>query len=166
MTAHRVRGSFWTTNHLVNPILVHVLRRSWGRRIGRHLAILAYTGRRSGRRHELVVQYAREGKQVWIVPGKSQRKTWWRNFNSTSSVELRLAGEDFQGRAVVLGGEQSDELRKAVATYLRHLPRAAKGLGVKWSEDRGSDPTLPLGGMVVVQVDLNSTPALDLAGLP
>ena len=115
------------TNHLVNPVLVLLLRSPLGRRMGRHLALLSYRGRRSGQRHELVVQYARQGTQVWIVPGQPERKTWWRNLRKTSSVELRLAGEDFQGQAVALrGDDRPEELRPALAAYLRQLPRVRR----------------------------------------
>jgi deazaflavin-dependent oxidoreductase (nitroreductase family) len=167
MTTHRAKGGFWITNRLVNPVLVLLLRSPLGRRLGRHLALLSYRGRRSGQRHELVVQYARQGTQVWIVPGQPERKTWWRNLRKTSSVELRLAGEDFQGHATALrGDDRPEELRPALAAYLRQLPRAAKALGVhsSLSGDLESDPVVPVSGMVVVQVDLQNHSVLDPAG--
>jgi len=164
MTAHRSMGGFWMTNHVINPVLALVLRSPLGRRMGRHLALLAYRGRRSDRRHELVVQYAREGSEVWIVPGQPQRKTWWRNFSTSRSVELRLAGEACNGRAVVLGDDQPEEVRRAIATYLRHLPRAADALGIDEDGARISDPAAAASGTVVVHVELESNGALDLAG--
>jgi len=167
MTTHRAKGGFWITNHLVNPVLILLLRSPLGRSMGRHLALLTYCGLRSGQRHELVVQYAREGTLVWIVPGQPERKTWWRNLRKTSSVELRLAGEDFRGQAVaLLGDDCPEELRRALAAYLRHLPRTAKALGVTSSLNRDpeSDPVVPVSGMVAVQVDLQSDSVLDSAG--
>ena len=149
-------------NHVVNPVLVLLLRSPLGRRMGRHLAVLTYVGRRSGRRRGLVVQYAREGTQVWIVPGQPKRKTWWRNMRPASAVELRLAGQEFRGRAVaLLEDDHPDELRGALAAYLRQLPRAAKALGVD-SVDGGAetDSFGPSGGMVVVQVDLDVDPVV------
>ena len=59
---------FSVTNHLVNPVLRPLLRGPFGRWFGRHLAVIRYTGRRTGTAYELVTQYARDGATVWIVP--------------------------------------------------------------------------------------------------
>ena len=167
VTTDRGRAGFWMTNHLVNPVLVLLLRSPLGRRMGRHLALLTYWGERSGQRHRLVVQYAREGTQVWIVPGQPERKTWWRNFRTTNAVELRLAGEDCHGRAVALGGDDHPEdVRRALSVYQKHLPHAARAIGVhpSLSGEPDRDPAAAVGGMVVVQVDLQSNPLLTSAG--
>lgn len=161
MTAPHARGGFWLTNHIVNPIVVLVLRSPLGRRIGRHLGLLAYRGQRSDRRYELVVQCAREGSRVWIVSGQPQRKTWWRNLRTTSPVELRLAGDVFRGQAVVLGDERPDELRRALTAYSQQLPRAAKSLGIESREAGDCDPAVLAIGTVVVQVDLENNVAID-----
>ncbi|WP_409329934.1 hypothetical protein [Trujillonella humicola] len=70
---------FAVTNRLANPLLRPVLRSPLGRRAGRRLAVLRYTGRRTGRPHELVVHYARADGVVWVLVGAAERKTWWRN---------------------------------------------------------------------------------------
>jgi len=87
------RGSsgFWVTNHLANPILRPLLRSRAGRRLGRHLAVLRYRGRRTGEPHELVVQYARDGDVIWVLPAHADRKTWWRNFRDPTDIEVSLA---------------------------------------------------------------------------
>jgi hypothetical protein len=69
----------WVTNHLANPILRPLLRGPAGHRLGRRLALIRYPGRRTGRRYELPVQYARDGNRIWIQPGSPEHKTWWRN---------------------------------------------------------------------------------------
>ena len=145
-------SSFWMTNHLVNPVLGLLLRGPFGRYFGKHLALVTYTGQRSDTRHQLIVQYARDGTVVWIVPGQPNRKTWWRNFAVTSPIDLRLAGREFRGRATaVRGDDDPEEVRRALATYLADLPRAAKSLGI----GRASEPDGPVRGMVVVRVDLH-----------
>jgi len=64
------------TNRLANPVLRRLLKRRIGRRLGRHLAVLRYRGVRTGRPHELVAGYARDGGSVWIWAGSAERKTW------------------------------------------------------------------------------------------
>ena len=153
----RPRGSFWITNHLANPLLGMLLRSPLGGRLGRRFALLSYYGRRSGQRHELVVQYAREGTLVWIIPGRPERKTWWRNLRETRSVELRLAGEEFQGLAIALtGDEHPDELRRAEAAYRRQRPHTASAPGIPSSSGGtpSSSPIGPSNEVVIVRVDL------------
>jgi hypothetical protein len=49
------------------------------------------------------VRYARDGDRVWILPGASGRKTWWRNLCGGAEVGLVLAGHACRGRAAVIG---------------------------------------------------------------
>lgn len=125
------RRSFWVTNHVGNPILRTVLRSPAGRWLGRSLAVLSYRGRRTGRRHALVVQYVRDGQYVWVLPAHPDDKTWWRNFDELGDIELRLAGNDLRGRAIALRGrDHPDDVLRGLTVYLRGLPRARKRLGL------------------------------------
>ena len=93
---------------LVNPRLVALLRSPrWGPRLGRQLALLSYTGRRSGRSISTPVGYRRTGDVVTIVVGAAGAKTWWRNFlGDGGPVALRLAGVDRTGHAVARRDER------------------------------------------------------------
>jgi hypothetical protein len=75
MNRHRPPG-IWVTNHLANPLLRPLLHGPAGHRLGRHLALIRYRGRRTGRSYELPVQYARDGDHLWILPGAPGRKNW------------------------------------------------------------------------------------------
>jgi hypothetical protein len=68
MTRRRPLG-IWVTNYLANPIVRSLLRSPAGRRLGRRLALIRYTGCLTGRMHELPVQYAQDGARIWILPG-------------------------------------------------------------------------------------------------
>ena len=92
---------FIITNGLANRLLIPVLRSRIGRRLGRRLAVVEYVGRRSGEPHHLVTQYVSDARTVRIGVGMSERKTWWRNFQSARSVRLRLAGVDYDATAHV-----------------------------------------------------------------
>lgn len=124
VTGHRTRGS-WLTNHLANPALTRVLRGPYGHRLGRRLAVLSYRGRRTGLTRQLVVQYVRDGDRVWVVPGRPDRKQWWRNLVEPRPVELWLAGEHLHGIACALDAdEQPDDVADARTAYRAAVPRA------------------------------------------
>jgi hypothetical protein len=48
----------WMMNRLVNPIVRMILRSPVHRLLSGSLAVMTYTGRKSGRRHSLPVMYA------------------------------------------------------------------------------------------------------------
>jgi hypothetical protein len=115
---------FWVTNRVANPILRPLLRGPLGGRLGGRLAVLRYRGRRSGQIHELVVQFVRDGDQVWIVPGQPERKRWWRNMQEPQPVEVWLAGEEVRGVArVIRGPDEQADVNEAVVAYRKVFPR-------------------------------------------
>ncbi|GAA3167433.1 hypothetical protein GCM10010531_20220 [Blastococcus jejuensis] len=124
-------ASFWLTNRVANPVLRRALRTPVGRRLGRGLAVLRYTGRRTGTPHELVCQYARDGDTVWVLVGAADRKTWWRNLRDGADVDLWLAGEHVRARAVAVEGAVApEEAAAGLTAYLAAVPAAARTLGL------------------------------------
>jgi hypothetical protein len=118
-------GGHRVMNRVVNPLLRRVLRGPLGRRLGRSLAVVRYTGRRTGEPHELVCQYVRDGGRVWVLVGGPDRKTWWRSLRSPAPVDLWLAGRHHSGMAVaVVGREQPEECARGLAAYAVAVPRA------------------------------------------
>ena len=94
------------TNGLANRFLIPLLRSTGGRWLGRGLAVLEYEGRRTGDHHQLVTMYANKGTTVRITVGMAKHKTWWRNFETPHTLQLRLAGIDHDAVAhVVCEGE-------------------------------------------------------------
>lgn len=92
MSATRNRG-FSITNDVANVALIPALKSKVGQRVRTRLAVLEYTGRRSGIPHQLVAHYVVTGPTVRISVGMPKRKTWWRNFESAHPVRLWLAGK-------------------------------------------------------------------------
>ena len=119
------RSGSWWTGHVANPLLLRLLLGRLGARVGRRLAV-GYRGRRTGRRHDLVVQYARDGTdRVWIVPGHPDRKRWWRNLVDPAPVDLWLAGREAHGTAVVTT-ERDEAFDHGFGTYLGTFPGAGR----------------------------------------
>jgi hypothetical protein len=107
-------------------VLRPLLRSPLGRSIGRRLSVLRYTGVRTGRRRELVCQYARTDAAVWVLVGDADSKVWWRNLLQPADVDLWLAGRHVRARAVaVVGAEQPSEARRGLKAYVGQLPEAA-----------------------------------------
>jgi F420H(2)-dependent quinone reductase len=132
-------GWFWT-NRVANPVLRRLLRTPLGRGLGRSLAVVRYTGHRTGAPHELVCQYVRDGERVWILVGQADRKTWWRNFRAPAPVDLWLAGRRVRAAAVaVVGSEDPLECGRGIASYSTRVPRA---------------DALPVSDVVMVRADL------------
>lgn len=103
---------FWITNHFANHFVRPLLRGPLARWVGRGLALLQVTGRRTGRTYELPVQYRREGTTVWITPGMPERKTWWRNLRGNGAdVTIRLAGHEHRGHGTAIEGPDGVRVR-------------------------------------------------------
>jgi len=112
-------------DRLVNPLL-RALSRGPGRRLrGRRLVVLGYTGRRTGRRHELPVMAVPDGDDLVVLVGDAAGKTWWRNLEGGPRVvTVRRDGQDLPCRARLLRpGEPGRD--DAVAAYRAVLPRVA-----------------------------------------
>jgi hypothetical protein len=99
VTKPALRGSFLgALLRALNPIMRVLLDSPLHWPLSRWFAILAWTGRRSGRRYSTPVSYVREGSTAWITTGD----TWWRNLQVGAPVEMRVAGRwrSAQGVAV------------------------------------------------------------------
>jgi F420H(2)-dependent quinone reductase len=83
------------------PVEAMVNSRLLGRFVGRSIAVLTYTGRRSGREITIPVSYRRSGDDVRIAVAMPDAKTWWRNFTGDGApLSVRLDGVDRAGHAV------------------------------------------------------------------
>jgi hypothetical protein len=140
-------------NSVVNPAMRGVLRSAAGRRLGRHLAVIRYTGARTGQQRELVAGYARAGAALWIWVGGAASKRWWRNFRTPAPVELWLAGEHVTGRGVAVEGARDPETcREGVAAYVASVPGAGRTMRLGTPPDRLT--SADLRDIVMVRVDI------------
>jgi hypothetical protein len=72
-----------------------------GSLVGRHLTVVTYTGRRSGRTFSTPVAFRQAGDTVTISVDVPQRKKWWRNFTGEGSpLSMELNGAERSGHAV------------------------------------------------------------------
>jgi deazaflavin-dependent oxidoreductase (nitroreductase family) len=89
--------------------------------------LITVTGRKTGRKYTTPVGFYRDGNTLWII--SSRDRTWWRNVQDGADVEMRIRGRDVSGFAEAILDE--DAVAAQVIEYVRHIPMAAKGLGVR-----------------------------------
>jgi deazaflavin-dependent oxidoreductase (nitroreductase family) len=77
--------------------------------LSRQLLLITVTGRRSGRRYTLPVQYVRRDDVIYILPGSAASKTWWHNLTSGAPVTLRVQGRMQEGDGEALKGAAAQE---------------------------------------------------------
>jgi hypothetical protein len=89
----------------------------WGRLVSRHITLVTYTGRRSGRTFTIPVGYKRSGGIVTIGVRFPDAKTWWRNFHDPGGpITVELDGTGRTGHAVA---ERDERGRVTVRIDLR-----------------------------------------------
>jgi deazaflavin-dependent oxidoreductase (nitroreductase family) len=118
---------FWLFNHVFNPIVKAVLRSPFHRVLSPSLAVLTYTGSRTGRPRSLPVMYVEDRGSLFVFAGRPREKRWWRNLRGGAPVELVLRGDHFEGRAEVLSEDGATDA-EAVALYAAKFPRAGAHL--------------------------------------
>ena len=101
--------------------------------------VLRYTGTVTGRPHELVVQYARDGDASGCSSGRPTARLVAQPARP-ADVELWLAGEHVRARAVVSRAARTGPGRRGLAAYRHAVPRA---------------PALPPAEATLVRADIS-----------
>jgi hypothetical protein len=107
----RGRGPFLAMNRTVNPALRVILRSPVHGLASSRLALITYTGRRSGRSYTIPVLYRDKGDEVTIAVGWPDRKVWWRNLTGEGgAVRLVVRGQELRGHAIATRDAGRDAL--------------------------------------------------------
>jgi hypothetical protein len=113
-----------------NRWVLALLRSPLHRLLDPGLRELRYRGHRSGRQIALPVMYAQSGDRFVVLVGNAPAKTWWRNFETPTPVEVRRGRRVRHGIGwIVRPGE--DGYAEAVRVYVdRHalVPQADERL--------------------------------------
>ena len=99
MTTEAPELPSWTPPSWLNSMMKVMLHTPGLQRVvGQAIALLSFTGRRSGTRYTTPITYLRDGDEVVVITKRF--RTWWKNLQDEPQVELRLAGATFAvGRA-------------------------------------------------------------------
>ena len=110
-----------------NDFMSWVLRSPFHGLLSGGMMLITVTGRKTGRKYTTPVGYYREDGYLWIIT--SRDRTWWRNLRGGAEVGLLLKRKPVAGFAEPELDEKAIETR--MYEYLRHVPRAAKPLGIR-----------------------------------
>ena len=97
--------------------------------------LITVTGCKTGKKYTTPVGFYREGDTLWII--SNRERTWWRNIKEDGEVEMRIRGKDVSGFAEVILDEGA--VARQIGDYVKHIPMAAKPLGVRVEKD-GPNP--------------------------
>ena len=119
---------------VVGPVLKALLCSPLHRLVSEHLMLLAFAGRKSGKRYEVVVgRHELDG--ALVVPSGSR---WRLNFRGGAPVEVVLGGTRRSGRAELI--EDPDELVLVYESLLNRVgTNNAQRVGLRVNVDR--EPT-------------------------
>lgn len=83
------------------PVTALATSARFGGLLNRNIAMLSYSGRRSGRTFTIPVAYRRAGDEIVIGVNMPEAKTWWRNFlGAGAPLTLRVDGTERAGHAI------------------------------------------------------------------
>ena len=109
-------------NRLANPVVRALARTPAHRLLGKHLVLLRYTGRRSGRCYELPVMSAPAGADLVVVSGQHSAKTWWRNFTAAPQPVMVRRNGRLERRTARRLSPADAGYAEAVRAYRRQFP--------------------------------------------
>src|SRR5690625_1630654 len=88
-----IRRTLMRAAPLINAPVTAVTTSRLGRLLTGTVALVTYTGRRSGRTFTIPVAYRRTGDTVTVGVNLPDAKTWWRNFlGAGGPLTVRIAG--------------------------------------------------------------------------
>ncbi len=100
------------------------------RMVGQGVALLTFTGRRSGKTYTIPVSYSRQGDTVTVIT--KRLRTWWHNFETPAAVEVRLAGRNYTGTAEAKSNDT--KALEFLTGYFQSRPIDAKAYGLRRDE--------------------------------
>lgn len=140
----------------VNSMMTAMLRMPGVQRVvGQGVALLSFTGRRTGRHYTIPISYERNGDTVTLVTKK--QRNWWHNFEAPAEVELRLAGRTHRGTAVA--AVDDEEALEFLTEHLEKRPIDAKAFGVRDEDGKVVHEKVValLPHIVLVRIDITPT---------
>lgn len=121
------------------------------RMIGQGVALLTFTGHKTGQSYTIPVSYHRDGDTVTIITKKV--RNWWRNFQTPAKVELRIAGRDHSGRAAITLDDEAN--LDFMTAYLAERPIDAKAYGLAKSDIARDKVARIVPHIVVIRIELS-----------
>ena len=103
---------------LLNPLVAGVLRSPLHPLMSGDTMILTVTGRKTGNAYTFPISYVRDGERVRCFT----HSRWSRNLRGGADVTMRIAGEEWTGRAEAIEGDL-DRVSEGITDFLERVPR-------------------------------------------
>ena len=116
-------------HRVTNPFIRLILRSPLHSLLSGRLILITYTGKKSGMRYMLPVQYARSDGELIVVAGYHQHKKWWRNLRQRSMIQVCYRGKWYEALATASEGDVS-VITPLFPAYLRRFPASARIRGL------------------------------------
>jgi deazaflavin-dependent oxidoreductase (nitroreductase family) len=116
-------------HRVTNPFVRLILRSPLHSMLSGRLILITYTGKKSGTKHTLPVQYAKSDHELIVVAGYHQHKKWWRNLRQQSTIKVCYRGTWFEASATVFEGDVA-LIVPLFPAYLRRFPASARIRGL------------------------------------
>lgn len=139
---------------LFNRVVVALLDSPLHGLLSGSMAVIEYTGRKSGKTYRVPVEYIRDGDALLVF--SQAGRVWWRNFETEAPVSLRLQGQTVEAVAQSTLGDV-ETLGRAMQVCLTKHPNRAGWYGLELdAHDTPTDDSLreAADNVVVVQVRL------------
>lgn len=122
---------------VVNRIVETILGSPAHPMLSRSIVLIRYTGRRTGDEHTLPVQYADTHHGLVVVVGRSETKSWWRNFTELGQAQVLLRGTWTPMTAHALrGADDPEAVTPLLRAYAQRFPKIVKRIDGDTLEER------------------------------
>lgn len=139
---------------IANPFMKTILRTPLHPLMSKSIAVVTVTGRKTGKKYSLPVNYLLDGDIVWIISMRD--RNWWKNLRGGARVSLLLMGTNFMGLGEVY--ESPKDVEGNLKDYLLLKPDYAQYFDVgldEAGEFMSEDLTAAAEKRVMVRVDLS-----------
>ena len=119
--------------------------------VGQGVALLTFTGRKTGKTYTIPVSYHREDDTVTLVTKRARH--WWRNFETAREVEVRIAGRNYTGKAEAVTGEE--DTLEFMLGYLDKRPIDAKAYGLARDEITRDKVARIIPQIVLIRIEIS-----------
>ena len=118
-----------------NTPMAWILRSPLHGLLSKSTVLVTVTGRKSGKKYSLPVNYVRDGEELWVT---SQReRTWWRNLQGGAPLEVVLEGKRLTAHGEAFVDEEA--VVEGLRRYLGKSPQVARYFGVPLDADGKAD---------------------------
>ena len=145
---------------VVNPIVKVLLRSPLHRLVSKHLMLITFEGRKTGRTYSVVVgRHELDGRLV--VPTGTTGRRWRLNFRGGAPVVVTIGGRRLHGRGELV--EDSEEVARLHRQLLDRLGlKNARRLGLRVNADRWpteEELKAILASRGVISIELDEAPS-------